>query len=155
VRILVDTSIWSLALRRKHGLAGMNEGEKRLVAALAEGIRDGRIAVVGPIRQEVLSGVKHEAQFDKLRRALAAFPDAPIEPEDYVQAARFDNLCRAAGVQCGTVDMLLIAVAWRSGWTILTKDDGLARCIEAVERNAAETGPARGAQRLLFTTRPD
>jgi hypothetical protein len=50
-----------------------------------------------------------------------------------VEAARLDNLCRAKGVQCGEVDMLLCAAALHSGWTILTSDTGLLRCIEVIE----------------------
>jgi hypothetical protein len=108
----------------------------RLVAALAEAIKDARVVIVGPVRQEVLSGIKHAKQFEQLRTHLEAFPDAAIESLDYVQAAHLDNLCRAAGVQCGEVDMLLCAVADRNEWTILTNDKGLIRCIEVVQRNA-------------------
>ena len=150
MRILVDTSIWSLALRRKIGTAGMTPGEKLQVSALAEAIRDGRAVIVGPIRQEVLSGVKHAAQFDKLRGSLDPFRDALIDSTDYVQAARFDNLCRASGVQCGPIDMLLIAVAFRNGWTILTNDEGLMRCMEIVERKAIQQDPAHRGRRLKF-----
>lgn len=150
MRVLVDTSVWSLALRRKIGPAGMKPNEQLLVAALVEGIRDGRVVIVGPIRQEVLSGVKDAVRFNKLHEKLAAFPDAPIESTDYVQAAQFGSLCRASGVQCGTVDMLLIAVAFRNGWTILTNDAGLMRCIEIVERKAIQSDPARRGQTLQF-----
>lgn len=127
----------------------MKPEEERLAAALAEAIKDGRVVLAGPVRQEILSGVKHLEQFDKLRLRLEAFPDEAIESRDYVQAARLDNLCRAAGVQCGEVDMLLCAVAERHGWTILTTDGGLLRCIEVVERQLFQTDPARKKQRLL------
>lgn len=150
MRVLVDTSVWSLALRRRNPAANLKPEEMRLVSVLTEGIRDGRVAIAGPIRQEVLSGVRHLAQFDRLHASLAAFPDAAIESEDYVQAARFDNLCRASGAQCGTVDMLLIAVAFRRGWTILTNDDGLMRCIDIVERKAVVADPAKREHKLLF-----
>ena len=84
-----------------------------------------------------------------MRERLEAFRDAVIETADYVQAARFDNRCRAAGVQCGVVDMLLCALANRNGWTILTNDTGLIRCIEVVEREVIETDAKRRGQRLL------
>jgi predicted nucleic acid-binding protein len=111
-----------------------------LVDTLAEGIRDGLMAMTGPVRQEVLSGIKHQEQFEKVRERLEAFADGPIEGADYVEAARLDNLCRRHGVQCGEVDMLLCAVAARNGWTILTTDAGLLRCIEVVEREASGSG---------------
>ena len=149
MKVLVDSCVWSLALRRKKGLAGMKPDEARLVSVLREGIKDGRVEIVGPIRQEVLSGVKHADQFEKLCQHLTPFPDAAIESEDYVQAARLDNLCRAAGVHCGEVDMLLCAIVVRHGWTVLTNDAGLIRCIEVVEREVIEPNPARKGQRLL------
>jgi predicted nucleic acid-binding protein len=133
VKLLVDTRVWSLSLRRRKGTAGLSEQEQRLVAALSEAIRDGRIAMVGPVRQELLSGISGTAQFEKLRGTLESFPDEPITTAIYVEAARLDNLCRTQGVECGEVDMLLCAAAQHYGWTILTSDAGLLRCIEAVE----------------------
>jgi len=153
LKVLVDSCVWSLALRRKKGEASHNPEESRLVSVLAEGIRDGRVVMIGPVRQEVLSGIKHVEQFEKLCQQLAAFPDAEIGSQDYVQAARLDNLCRAAGVQCGEVDMLLSAVAVRNGWTILTHDSGLTHCIEVVERDFIEVDSQRRGQRLLETVR--
>lgn len=132
MKVLVDSCVWSYALRRKAG--SLNPEERRLVAALTENIKDGRVVVVGPVRQEVLSGVKNAGEFDKLHASLNAFRDEPIEALDYVHAARLDNMCRLAGVQCGSVDMLLCAVAEQNQWSILTNDGGLQRCIEVVER---------------------
>jgi hypothetical protein len=77
LKVLVDSCVWSLALRRKSATSGMNSHETRLVSALAEGIKDGRVAIVGPVRQEVLSGIKHVQQFEKLHEHLQAFQDAP------------------------------------------------------------------------------
>jgi hypothetical protein len=149
VKILVDSCVWSLALRRKKSAAAMKPEETRLVSVLVEGIRDGRVVLVGPVRQEILSGVKHTEQFDKLRESLEPFPDAPIASSDYVHAARLDNLCRANGVKCGEVDMLLCAVAEGNGWTILTNDSGLIRCIEVIERDITGREPARRGRLLL------
>ena len=137
MKVLVDTSIWSLALRRKGGPAKLNEDEKRLVALLIEAIRDGRVLVAGPVRQEVLSGIVTQEQFADVKTRLDPFPDQPIASEDYVEAARLYNLCRQRGVECGAVDMLLCALAYRNGWTILTRDGGMERSIAAIE---AETG---------------
>lgn len=151
MKVLVDSCVWSLALRRKNGTTSMNPHESRLVATLAEGIRDGRVVIVGPVRQEVLSGIRHSEQFEKLSQRLSAFPDAAIESADYVQAARLDNLCRAAGLQCGEVDMLLCAVAVRNQWTILTNDIGLIRCIQKIEQDAIAANPKQQMRRLLET----
>lgn len=121
----------------------MNPKEIRLVTVLAESIKDARAMIVGPVRQEVLSGIKNIEQFEKLREHLEAFPDAAIEATDYVCAARLDNLCRATGIQCGEVDMLLCAIAVRNGWTLLTNDHGLMRCIEAIEHGESEQSGRR------------
>lgn len=148
MKLLVDSCIWSLALRRRKAPSILSAREKRLVESLAEAIRDGRVAMVGPVRQELLSGIKHEDQFQKLREKLDAFPDEAIESADYIKAARLDNLCRLHGVQCGEVDMLLCAIALQRGWRILTVDAALLRCIEVIKRESpgaerAQRGSAR------------
>jgi len=137
MKVLVDTSIWSLALSRRGGTARLNDEEQRLVALLVEAIRDGRALVAGPIRQEVLSGIATPEQFAEVKAGLAPFPDQPIASEDYVEAARLYNLCRRHGVECGPVDMLLCALAYRNEWAILARDRGMERSMVAIE---AETG---------------
>ena len=134
----MDTCVWSLSLRRRKGTAGLSGQEQRLVAALSEAIRDGRVAMIGPVRQELLSGISDKAQFERLRSILDAFADEPITTAIYVEAARLDNVCRARGVQCGEVDMLLCATALDYGWTILTSDAGLLRCIQVVESDGKD-----------------
>lgn len=134
MKVLVDTCVWSLSLRRRKGAAGLSPDEQRLVEALTETVKAGRVAMVGPVRQELLSGIADPQQFEKLRDTLGAFADEPLTTPVYVEAARLDNLCRRRGVQCGEVDMLLCAAALESGWTMLTSDTGLLRCIEAIEK---------------------
>jgi predicted nucleic acid-binding protein len=131
MKLLADTSVWSLALRRRL-TATLSAEEKRLVAVLTEAIRDGRVVMIGPIRQELLSGIKEQAQFEKLRTALAAFRDEAIDTRDYEEASRGYNLCRAQGVQCGPVDILICAVAVRSQWTVLANDARLNQCLRIV-----------------------
>jgi predicted nucleic acid-binding protein len=133
MNVLVDTSVWSLALRRKGGAAKLNDEEMRLVALLVEAIRDGRAQVAGPVRQEVLSGIASPEQFAEVKTRLDPFPDQPIASEDYIEAARLYNLCRRRGVECGAVDMLMCALAYRNGWTILSRDGGMERSIAAIE----------------------
>ena len=130
--ILVDSCGWSLLFRRK-SQAAMSEDEQRIVASLTEAVRDGRVAIIGPIRQEILSGIKDLAQFEELRVALEAFEDEPITTQHYVEAARLFNICRSRGVECGSVDILMCAVASRKRWSILTTDGGLKRCMEVLQ----------------------
>ena len=93
--VLVDTSVWSLALRRDAPQEGAEVRELR--ALLVEG----RVVMMGPVRQELLSGIRGEAQFRRLRARLHAFTDLTLTREDYEEAAVCYNQCRAAGVQGG------------------------------------------------------
>jgi predicted nucleic acid-binding protein len=118
--VLVDTPVWSLALRRKP--ADLNARERALTQTLAELIREGRVQMMGAIRQELLSGVREEEQFHKLRNYLRAFEEPGIEVLDYEEAARMHNLCRGRGVAGSAIDFLICAVAQRRDWHILTTD---------------------------------
>ena len=61
MKVLVDTSIWSLALRR-HG--AISQEDQALVNGLSELINEVRVALIGPIRQELLSGISNQTQFE-------------------------------------------------------------------------------------------
>jgi predicted nucleic acid-binding protein len=65
--------------------------------------------MIGSIRQEILSGIKEEAQFRKLRAALSAYRDEAIGTRDFEEAARLYNLCRSRGMESGTFDILICA----------------------------------------------
>lgn len=120
MKVLVDTSVWSLALRRKS--EALNVEEKRIVVELTELIREGRAAILGSIRQDLLSGVKTNEQYEKLRLHLRSFPDEPMNTTDYEDAARFSNQCRAKGIAVFVVDILIRAVAINRNWSIFTTD---------------------------------
>lgn len=116
MNIVIDTSVWSLALRRRKAVRAIEALE------LAELIREGRVAMLGPVRQELLSGVANPEQHETLREYLRAFPDVPLEPEDYEEAAAFFTRCRAKGIQGSNTDFLICAVASRRQLGILTTD---------------------------------
>jgi predicted nucleic acid-binding protein len=120
VNSLIDTSVWSLALRRRP--EDLSLLERSTVAELAELIQEGRGRIIGLVRQELLSGIKNPAQYEKLRQTLRAFPDEPIETSDYESAARASNDCRSKGVVVSTVDILICAVSLRRRWSIFTMD---------------------------------
>jgi len=116
MNVLVDTGVWSLALRRRQ----FSQDSK--VLELRELILEGRAHVIGPIRQEVLSGIREKAQFDRLRAHLREFPDLPVHTADHERAAEFFNVCRSRGVQGSNTDFVICAVADRYGMAILTTD---------------------------------
>jgi predicted nucleic acid-binding protein len=116
MNILVDTSVWSLALRRQRSSRAAEALE------LSELVREGRVALLGPVRQELLSGVSIAQQYETLREYLRAFPDVALESQDYEEAAAFFNRCRAKGVQGSNTDFLICAAAARRQFAILTTD---------------------------------
>jgi predicted nucleic acid-binding protein len=131
--VLADTPVWSLALRRRQ--RDLNDRERKLTRSLAELISEGRVQMVGPIRQELLSGIREEAQFRKLCDYLRAFEEHPLEIGDYEEAAQMSNRCRARGIAGSAVDFLICAIAHRREWMILTTDQDF--------QNYAEVLPLR------------
>ena len=117
MNVLVDTCIWSLALRRNTPGAQIAHLEE-----FKELIIEARVQLIGPVRQEILSGVRSERQFEQLKEHLAAFPDLPITTEDFEQAARFFNLARSRGIQGSNTDFLICSVAARHNLSIFTVD---------------------------------
>ena len=120
MRVLIDTPIWSLALRRQ--TRALSAAQTGMVRAWRQIVRDNRVAMVGSIRQEVLSGVREPAAFRRLRDHLRAFDDEDLTCEDYEEAARCFNTCRGAGVTGSNVDFLICAVAIRRHLEIFTTD---------------------------------
>ena len=118
--ILVDTSIWSLCLRRNP--KDLNPTEQKLVVELLSVIGSGEAALIGPIRQELLSGIRRIKDFRKLQAQLATFPLLEIEAADYDQAATFFNTCRTRGIVATPIDLLICAGAARFDAAIFTSD---------------------------------
>jgi hypothetical protein len=120
MNVLIDTSVWSLALRRRR--EDLTAAEQSVVDELADLTREGRARVIGLIRQELLSGIRTAAQFEKLRDALRAFPDEPIDTSDHEAAAKASNECRSRGIAAPVVDALICHVALSRHWGIFTID---------------------------------
>ncbi len=110
MKVLVDSSVWSLALRRPKN-AVLSPEQQNVVTALADLMRDGRAVMIGAIRQELLSGIKSQAGFEALKSTLTAFEDVPLAMQDYEKAAEVFITCRANGVQGSNTDFLICAVS--------------------------------------------
>ena len=80
------------------------------------------MVIFGAIRQEVLSGIKHQRQYEKLKQNLRAFPNLLLDTEDYELAAVYYNLCRRQSVQGSNTDFLICAAANRRNYQIFTTD---------------------------------
>jgi len=116
--VLVDTSIWSQAFRR-HSI----DGDSDLIRELRELIADGNALVIGPVRQELLSGIKHPSQFEELRNRMRAFPDLRLESADYERAVEHYTKCRRNGIHGSNTDFLICAVAERLQVAVFTTDN--------------------------------
>ncbi len=116
--VIVDTSVWSLALRRR-----IPSNSSSAVTLLRELISNDRAIMLGVIRQEILSGVRSSEQFTRLRNYLRAFLDLQLETEDYELAAEFFNTCRSNGIQGSSTDFLICAAAHRRSFSIFTTDN--------------------------------
>lgn len=122
MKVLVDTSVWSLALRRPKNVV-LSPEQQTVVTALADLMRDGRAVMMGAIRQELLSGIKSQAGFEALKSTLTAFEDVPLTMQDYEKAAEVFNNCRANGVQGSSTDFLICAVSINHQLPIFSVDN--------------------------------
>lgn len=125
MQVLVDTSIWSLVLRRRRGT--QSSADRLLQFELRGLIAAGDIVLIGPIRQEILSGIRGLRRFHQLRAYIRHFRDEPLESEDYELAAECSNRCQSSGLAGSAVDFLICAVALRRGLKLFTTDSDFLR----------------------------
>ena len=116
--ILVDTSVWSMAFRKKR----LEADEQKLLNYLISLIRKRYVIMIGPVRQEILSGISDNDKFIQLRDDLESFSDFEISTTDYETAAEFYNICRSKGIQGSHIDYLICSVARNNNFSILTLD---------------------------------
>lgn len=119
--LLVDTSVWSLAMRRD----GANESKE--VIALREAL-DGADSVVttGLVLQEILQGFSGPKAKEAIIDRFGALPLIQPDRQDHIAAAEVRNVCRRSGLQVGTIDALLIQLCGRYELTLLSSDKDFA-----------------------------
>jgi hypothetical protein len=118
VTLLVDTSVWSLALRRDR------DGDVPQIQALRAALEGGEIVVTtGLVLQELLQGFAGPRARKDIIERFAALPLLSPDRQNHIDAAELRNRCRRAGVQLGTIDALLAQLCIRHGLTLLTTDD--------------------------------
>jgi len=118
MKVLIDTPIWSLAFRKKE----ISNVHNKTIDNLIDLIRDARIAIIGSIRQEVLSGISDKNKFYEIKNKMSIFLDYTISTRDYEFAAECSNECRRNGIQGSHTDFLICAVAIKNDWEIFTED---------------------------------
>jgi predicted nucleic acid-binding protein len=118
VNLVVDTSVWSLILRRPQA-----DGTHPLVQAFRAHLEaDDGILLIGTILQELLDGLREKKDFDRLKRLLDPFPLLPLERDTYIAAAALRQHCRTKGVQATAGDCLIAAACIEHGFPLLTAD---------------------------------
>jgi len=118
VNLIVDTSVWSLFLRRKN-----IDKNNPFVLQLRQHIeRQDCIHLVGIILQELLDGIKLPKHFDLLLDYFDSFPLVELVRDDFIEAARLKNKCRSKGIQAGSIDFLIAATAINRNYPLLTAD---------------------------------
>jgi predicted nucleic acid-binding protein len=104
--IVLDTSVLSLAFRRRRGDSVPPPAVTELAGLIQ---RDEPLGVPGIVLQELLSGVRTDEQFQRLADLMAGFPLLPTRREDHLAAARISNACRRKGASASTIDCLIAA----------------------------------------------
>ena len=115
--LLVDTSVWSLALRRD---APPDLPVTRALRAALSG--DDLVVTTGIVLQELLQGAVRDSSRQLITERFRAIALVQPDRDDHIAAADIRNRCRANGVQLGTIDALLAALCIRRQLTLLSTD---------------------------------
>jgi predicted nucleic acid-binding protein len=116
--LFVDTSVWSLALRRD------TPSSAKEVRALVRAIETGEtILTTGLVLQELLQGFAGPKAREQILDRFADVPLLAPDRDDHIQAAELRNRCRRAGVQIGTIVALLAELCIRHDLTMLSSDN--------------------------------
>lgn len=117
MNLFVDTSVWSLALRRDRG------SDAPEVERLREALGSQQpIYTTGLVLQELLQGFAGPKASAAIVDRFTALPTIVPERDDHVSAAEIRNTCRRRGVQVGTIDALFIHLCIRHELVMLTTD---------------------------------
>jgi len=117
--ILVDTTIWSKAFRRKKTTLE----DQRIIKNLCDILEMEEELLIGPVRQELLSGISNKIAFDDLMIKLDGFNNYEVQLQDHDLAAEYFNICQNKGIQGSQTDYLICAVAYRYSLEIFTCDN--------------------------------
>ncbi|MEE9279330.1 MAG: PIN domain-containing protein [Myxococcota bacterium] len=123
--LFVDTSVWSLALRRDA------PAEEPHVAALKRALEGGELVVTtGLVYQELLQGFQGPRDQEAIVERFAALPFLTPDRDDHFEAAQLRNRARRRGVQIGTIDAILAQICIHHGLALLTSDADFRRIAE-------------------------
>ena len=116
MKVIIDTCVWSGFLRQDRAR------DDRIVHEVERLVRRDAVQMLGPIRQELLSGAQPQERFARLWEYLRYYPNLPLDEEDDENAAAYYNICRQRGIQATAIDLLICAVAVRHELKVFTTD---------------------------------
>jgi predicted nucleic acid-binding protein len=135
VSLFVDTSVWSMALRRD---TPSNVPE---VTALVRAVESGDpVYTTGVVLQELLQGFTSQQARDSILGKFAALPAITPDRRDHIDAAAIFVTCRRAGVQVGTIDALLAQLCIHHSLTLLTTDADFVRVAQHTSLKLWQSG---------------
>lgn len=115
--LFVDTSVWSLALRRD------TPADHPAVARLGDAlVRGEHVFSTGLILQELLQGFRGAEAAGSIIERFAALPFITPTRTDHIEAADLRNTCRRRGIQVETIDALLARLCIRHELVMLSTD---------------------------------
>ena len=123
MNLVVDTSVWSLVLRRPR----VDDANTHVQAFRAYLESNNGLFLLGNILQELLDGLRSSRQVDRLVQLLEPFPLLDLDRSTYIAAARLRTACREKGVLAGPIDFLIAAACCQYGYPLLTADRDFSR----------------------------
>ena len=116
--LLVDTSVWSLALRRDAELHVLE-----VVALRNALLGTDQVFSTGLVLQELLQGFAGPKARESILERFTALAFIEPDRQDHIEAAEIRNTCRRNGVQIGTIDALLIQLCRKHDLQLLSTDN--------------------------------
>ena len=126
--VLIDTSVWILALRKPPAPAVRDE-VSRLLA-------ENRVAIAPMIRLELLGGTRSVSEFDRLKGRLSALHELPADEANWELATRLSFDLRQKGKVIPYTDVLIAAAAMAGGCLLLHADRHFDMVAESTDLNA-------------------
>ena len=117
MKLFVDTSVWSLALRRDA------PPDHPAITRLGDALSAGEpVFTTGLVLQELLQGFRGPQAAQNIVERFSALPFITPTRADHVEAASLRNTCRRRGVQVGTIDALLASLCIAHDLVMLSTD---------------------------------
>ena len=116
-RVIIDTSVWSEALRRKKNTINSSE---TIIRKIIE--KDIEILLLGIILQEILSGISNEKLYNEIKKILDDFVYLETTKNDYIYASELSSKCRSNGIKAGSIDYLIASTTIQNDLHLVTYD---------------------------------